>query len=146
MPETNSKEETVDVFGIFCCVALLFFILLVTPNISGAQRRAKEAAIQGNLRTLQNAIESSTDTGGIYHLPTPMLNGEGHWKFLELQKFASKEALVNWLKTHDKEDFSSYEWIFCSLDRGNSYAVMRIDEQGHILKNSSDEPVIYSNQ
>lgn len=65
------------IIGILIAVAL--------PNFVGAQDRAKEASLKGNMRTFQTLLETyAVDWGGVYPNNMPAFEAEGiardYWK------------------------------------------------------------------
>ncbi|MBX9689374.1 MAG: prepilin-type N-terminal cleavage/methylation domain-containing protein, partial [Candidatus Obscuribacterales bacterium] len=71
--EQNYMQKLRKIKG-FTLVELLVVVVIIgilaaiaLPNFIGAQKKAKAAAIKGNMRTIQIASESfATDQGGAY--------------------------------------------------------------------------------
>ncbi len=149
----------VVIIGILAAIAL--------PNFIGAQKKAKAAAVKGNMRTIQIASESyATDSGGSYgknadilpYLPggtnkiggtpgtlpqnpvDPTKTALGDAALADSKAIAGKRAAA------PAANGVAGNCAYSQADTGNSYAVLGSDADGFEISGVGGKVLVLSNQ
>lgn len=158
-------QGAVIVFG----VGLLAAIAL--PCYIGAQSKAKEAAVKGNMRTMQIAAESyASDNKGIYPrtlselsayfpggsnkiggsagvFPSNPIDGSANSAVEGASKFSVEE-----LRSSNPSNFEKHAALtpgrveFVQLENGKSYAIVAAGPSGSFITGVGGHPLVLSNQ